>query len=268
MLELLNTRVQSKEDVEKFTTVPFIGGVGHKSSDNNAVVLSSPKSAVAESFRALRSNLYYFLGDKKNVIVLISSSISGEGKTFTTINLASVLALSGKRTLIVGADMRKPKIYGDFKLKNDRGLSSYLVGLNSFDEVVQSTGEANMDLISGGPVPPNPSELVLNGRMHEFLAEAKLRYDYIIVDSPPLAIVADAFVLNEHADHMIFVTRQDYTPKQLLKSFDEHYKSNRLKHVSLLLNDIFKSGPGYGYGYSYGYGYGYGKRKDGHGYYS
>lgn len=268
LLELLNTRIQSKEDVEKITSVPFIGGVGHKSSPDNKAVLASPKSAVSESFRALRSNLTYFLSDKQKIVVLITSSVSGEGKTFTTINLATVMALSGKRTLIVGADMRKPKLYGDFNLKNDTGLSSYLAGLKSFDDVIQQTGEANMDLVSGGPVPPNPSELVLNERMHQFFNEAKRRYDFVIVDSPPLAIVADAFVLNDHVDHMIYVIRQDYTPKQFLKSLDEHYKSGRVKNISLLLNDIFKSGPGYGYNYGYGYGYGYGKRKNGDGYYS
>lgn len=268
LLEIFNTRIQSKDDIEKFTKIPFIGGVGHKTSDDNRTVLSAPKSAVAESFRALRSNLTYFLGDRKNIVVLVTSSISGEGKTFTSINLATVLSLSGKRTLIVGADMRKPKLFNDFSLNNDIGLSSYLVGLKKFNEVVQRTGEENLDLVSGGPVPPNPSELVLGDYMKTFFIEARTKYDYIIVDSPPLALVADAFVLNDHADHMIFVTRQDYTPKQLLKSLDEHYKSGRIKNISLLLNDIFKSGPGYGYGYSYGYGYGYGKRKNGNGYYT
>lgn len=268
LLEILNTRIQSKEDIDKFTRIPFIGGVGHKISSDYKTVLAAPKSAVAESFRALRANLTYFLGERKNVIVLITSSISGEGKTFTTINLATVLALSGKNTLIVGADMRKPKLFSDFKLTNENGLSSYLVGLQTFDEVVQNTGEENLDLVSGGPVPPNPSELVLGSRMEAFFREARARYDYIIVDSPPLAIVADAFILADKADHMIFVTRQDYTPKQMLKSLDEHYKSGRIKNISLLLNDIFKSGPGYGYGYSYGYGYGYGKKKNGHGYYT
>jgi capsular exopolysaccharide synthesis family protein len=271
LMEIFNTRIQSKDDIERFTSIPFIGGVGHKTTPDNRSVLLSPKSAVAESFRALRSNLTYFLGDKQKATVLITSSISGEGKTFTTINLASVFALSGKKTLVLGADMRKPKLFGDFGLPNNTGLSTYLVGLKEFEGVVQKTAEPNLDLVSGGPVPPNPSELVLTGRMKKFFEEARQRYDYIIIDSPPLAIVADAFVLADHADHMIFVTRQDHTPKQLLKSLDEHYRNGRLKNISLLLNDIFKSGPGYGYGYSYGYGYGYGyrysKRKNGDGYY-
>lgn len=269
ILEILNVRIQSKDDIEKYTSIPFIGGVGHKAGNENNTVATAPKSAVAESFRALRSNLTYFLGDKKRAVILITSSISGEGKTFTTINLATILALSGKKTLIVGADLRKPKLFSDFNLENDKGLSSYLAGLNSFDEVLQPTGKDNLDLVSGGPVPPNPSELVLSMKMEDFLRQARERYDYVIIDSPPLAIVADAFLLADHADHMIFVTRQDYTPKSLLRSVNEYYTTGRLKNISILLNDIFKSGPGYGYGYNYGYGYGYGygKRKNGHGYY-
>lgn len=268
LLEFFNTKVQSREDIERYTSIPFIGGVGHKIGPDNRTVITSPKSAVAESFRALRSNLGYFLKDRNSAVILICSSISGEGKTFTSINLASVLALSGKRTLIVGADMRKPKIFADFGLTNEKGLSSFLISLASFDEVLQSTGTDNLFLVSGGPVPPNPSELMLAERMDEFISQAKRLFDYIIIDSPPLAIVADAFLLADKSDHMIFVTRQDYTPRQLLRSLDEYQRVGRLKNVSLLLNDIYKSGPGYGYGYYYGYGYSYGRKKDGHGYYS
>ncbi|MCZ8216822.1 MAG: capsular biosynthesis protein, partial [Cyclobacteriaceae bacterium] len=155
--EFFNTKVQSREDIERVSTIPFLGGTGHKKGINNLEVVNHPKSAIAESFRALRSNLNYFVGSKENTVILITSSISGEGKTFTSINLASVFALSGKRTLIIGADMRKPKIFEDFALQNDKGLSSLLAGMNSFDEVVQRTNLENLFLISGGPIPPNPS---------------------------------------------------------------------------------------------------------------
>jgi capsular exopolysaccharide synthesis family protein len=274
VLELLNTRIQSKEDIDNICAMPFIGGVGHKTIPDNKAVITSPKSAVAESFRALRSNLNYFLLDKRPAIILVTSSISGEGKTFTCINLATVVALSGKKTLILGADLRKPKLFNDFNLNNSVGLSSYLAGLSTFEETIQFTGQPNLYLASGGPVPPNPSELMMSARMDEFLSEAKKQFEYIIIDSPPLAIVADAYLLNEKCDHMIFVTRQDYTPKPLLRTVSDYYQSGRLKNVSILLNDIFNSGPGYGYGYTYGYGYGYGygyiygRKKNGQGYYS
>lgn len=258
LLEFLNTRIQSKEDITKMTKIPFIGGVGHKSGVDNKEVLLNSKSALAESFRALRSNLSYFLNGASGGVFLITSSVSGEGKTFTSINLASVFSLSGKRTLIVGADMRKPKLFSDFDVDNSLGLSSFLSGLSSFDEVVRQTRFQNLDLISSGPVPPNPSELLINGRIEELIEEAKKRYDFIIFDSPPLGIVSDAINLSTYASHTIFLVRQNYTPKQLLATINDHYVNNRIKNVSILLNDIYRSGYGYGYGYGTGYGYGYG----------
>lgn len=268
LLELFNSKVQSKEDVEKVSSIPFIGGVGHKSGDNNLEVLVNPKNSISESFRALRSDLNYFLGKREKAIIVITSSISGEGKTFTSINLASVISLSGKKTLIVGADMRKPKLFADFKLMNDVGLSSYLSGIMDFENIVQKTAFSNLDLVSGGPVPPNPSELLLTDRMSEFLKEAKEAYDYIIIDTPPLAIVSDAFAFSEFADHSLFVIRQNYTPISMLRSLEDAFRSGKLKNISILLNDIHISGPGYGYGYGYGYWYGYSDKKYGDGYYS
>jgi capsular exopolysaccharide synthesis family protein len=268
LLELINNKVQSKEDIERISTIPFVGGIGHKKSDNNLEVLSSPKSYIAESFRALRSNLNFFIGQQNGGVFLITSSISGEGKTFTSVNLASIFSLSGKKTLIVGADMRKPKIYQDFQLGNEKGLSTYLSGIDSFDAVVKHTSFELLDLVSGGPVPPNPSELLLNDEMRKFMTEAKLRYDFIIIDTPPLAIVSDAFVLTHYADHTLFLVRQNYTPRSLVKLAHDMFMSGKLKNISIILNDIYRTGPGYGsYGYNY-YSYGYGKRKNGYGYYT
>lgn len=270
LLEYLNIKIQSKEEIEKITSIPFIGGIGHKNTDDNLAVKSAPKSQLAESFRALRSNLSYFVKGKGNVTLLVTSSISGEGKTFTSINLATVLAFSGKKTLIVGADMRRPKIFGDFNLPNTLGLSSYLAGLNSFDEVVQKTNIDFLDIVSAGPIPPNPSELILGALTDQFFEQAKKDYDYVIVDTPPLAIVSDAFVLANHCNHVLFIARQNYTPKHMIKSVHEFYQSGRISNMSILLNDIYKSGIGYGYGYesSYGYGFGYGSIKNGYGYYA
>jgi capsular exopolysaccharide synthesis family protein len=271
LFELLNTKVQSKEDIEKMSAIPFLGGVGH-SVGQTLAVKAKPKSAVAESFRALRSNLNFFTGNKPKQIFMVSSSISGEGKTFTTINLATVFALSGKRTLIVGADMRRPKIFEDFGRTNQLGLSTYLSGLSEFNDVVQDTEIENLFFISGGPVPPNPSELLLTDRFEAFIKIASEQFDYIIIDTPPLALVTDAFVISKFVDHTVFVLRQNYSPKAFIRSIDEFYKSGKLVNMSILLNDIYKSGLGYGYGqeyaYQYGYGYGYGiKKRGGNGYY-
>ncbi len=258
LLELGNTRVQSREDVEQICTIPFIGGVGHKQSDDNLVVQKRPKSAVSESFRSLRSNLNYFSGNEDHKVFMVTSSISGEGKTFTSLNLATVLALSNKKTLIIGADMRKPRIFSDLGLTNDVGLSSYLSGIAPLEEAVQKTNIENLYMISGGPVPPNPAELMLRPLMDKMMEELRLEFDFIILDTPPVALVTDAFVLSKYADHSLFLVRQNYTPRMVLHTIQDYYQDNRIKNISILLNDIYKSGLGYGYGYGYGYSYGYG----------
>lgn len=276
LIEVLNTRVQSRDDVERITNIPFLGGIGHKQTDSNLVVYEKPKSAIAESFRALRSNLNYFTAGKDRKVFMITSSISGEGKTFTTINLATILAISGKRTLIIGADLRKPKIFDDFGLANERGLSTYLSGLHNIEDVIQRTHVDHLDVISGGPVPPNPSELILNDRMDTLMKTLIDRYEFILLDTPPLALITDGLVLAKYADHTIYLVRQNYTPKGMLHSMDELYQQGKLRNMSLVLNDVYRSGPGYGYGnygyghYGYGYGYGYGSKdgSDKSGYYS
>jgi capsular exopolysaccharide synthesis family protein len=271
LFELINNKVQSKEDIDKVTTIPFIGGVGHNTSKTSLAVMEKPKSGLAESFRALRSNLNFFTGSESKKVFMVSSSISGEGKTFTTINLATVFAMSGKKTLIVGADMRRPKIFQDFNRSNDIGLSTYLSGISTFDEVIQDTEITNLFLVSGGPVPPNPSELLLTNKFELFIKRALEVYDFVLIDTPPLALVTDAFVMSKFADHTVFVMRQNYSPKEFVHSIDEYYRSGKITNISILLNDIYKSGLGYGYGqsytYQYGYGYGYGSY-GGYGYYS
>ena len=258
VLEVLNNKIQSREDIEKITNIPFVGGIGHKKQNNNLVVFEQPKSAIAESFRALRSNLNFFTNGKSKKVFMITSSISGEGKTFTTINLATVLAWSGKATCVIGADMRRPKMFKEFNLDNETGLSTYLSGMSSFEETIHPTQITNLWLIGSGPVPPNPSELLLNERMAKLIQLASERFDYIVIDTPPVGLVTDALVLSPFADHSIFLARQNYTPKQMLRTIDDFYKKGTLKNMSILLNDIYKSGPGYGYGANYTYGYGYG----------
>jgi len=266
LFELINNKVQSKEDIDKVTSIPFVGGVGHNTSGINLTVKEKPKSGLAESFRALRSNLNFFTGNQTKKVFMVSSSISGEGKTFTTINLATVFALSGKKTLIVGADMRRPRIFQDFKRNNDQGLSTYLSGISTFEEVIQTTDIDNLFLVSGGPVPPNPSELLLTNKFEEFIKKALEVYEFVLIDTPPLALVTDAFVMSKFVDHTVFVMRQNYSPKEFVRSIDDYYKSGKIKNISILLNDIYKSGLGYGYGqnydYSFHYGYSYGSKKD------
>jgi capsular exopolysaccharide synthesis family protein len=251
LLELANVKVQSRGDIEKITSMPVLAGVGHKEGKSDLEVLGNPKGFMAESFRSLRSDLSYFLGKRDRAVIMVTSSISGEGKTFTSINLSSVLSLSGRKTLLVGADMRKPRLYGDFGLRNDVGLSSYLAGMTDFVSVVQESGYPGLDLVTGGPVPPNPSELLIGGRLGAFLAEARARYDFVVIDTPPILIVSDAFAISDHADHSLFVVRQRYTPKPMLRTVDGFHRVGKLRNVSVVLNDVHNTGLG-SYGYEYG----------------
>ena len=193
----LNNKIQSISMLEGLTKIPVLGAVGHNNKNTNLTVAKHPKSAASENFRALRSNLKFMgaesSGSEKGVAILITSSIGGEGKTYNSINLASAIALSNQRTVLVGLDLRKPKIYNDFDLSNEKGVSSYLAGRDSLDEIIQTTSIKNLDLISAGPVPPNPSELILGERCVSMMETLKEKYDYIIFDTPPVGLVADAF---------------------------------------------------------------------------
>ncbi len=259
-IEFLDNRIQSKEDIERLVDVPIIGGIGHNKIENNLVVHKKSKSSVAESFRSLRSNLNFFTNSQEKSVFLVTSSISGEGKTFTTINLATVLGMSGKRVLIIGADMRRPRLFDDFGLDNAKGLSNVLSGQLKLEAAIQSTTLEGIDLISGGPVPPNPSELLMSNQMDNIISLLLKKYDYIVLDTPPIGLVTDAFILSKFSDHMLFLVRQSYTPKQAVKTLQEFYQNGKIQNVSILFNDIKKVGPGYGYGYGYNYGYGYGYR--------
>lgn len=247
-----------KGDVESITSIPIIGTVGHVQTDSNLVILNQPKSIVSESFRAIRTNINYLTKEKKSFTVLITSSISGEGKTFCSINLASAYSLTGKKTLLIGGDLRKPKIFDDFGLKNALGLSSFLIGKNSLAEVTQATQKENLFLISSGPVPPNPSELIETDKMLALFEEAKKIYDVIIIDTPPIGLVTDALILTKYADVNLYVIRQHYTRKSQLELINQLYSDKKIVDLGIIVNDLKEQKIGYKYGYSYGYGYGYG----------
>jgi capsular exopolysaccharide synthesis family protein len=266
LMEVLNNKIQSKDDIDGLTKIPLIGTVGHVESKDTFVVAEKPRSAVAESFRSIRSNLNYFTDKSDHKVFMITSSVSGEGKTFTTINLATIIAFSGKKTVIIGADLRRPRIYGDFDLSNDFGLSTYLSGGMNADEIVQETKIENLFLISAGPVPPNPSELLMKVEMEDLLNKLKTEFDYVIIDTPPVGLVTDAFILSAYADHSLFMTRQNFTPKAAITSINELFEQQKIEHVSIVFNDLKNMRPGYGYANGYGYGYGYGA-KNGDGYY-
>ncbi|MFB0903943.1 MAG: polysaccharide biosynthesis tyrosine autokinase [Nonlabens sp.] len=254
LLTLIDNFIHTAKDIEKLSRIPLIGVIGKTSHATNLIVKDKPKSTIAESFRGIRSSLHFIYNQDSlygSRTIMITSSVSGEGKTFTSINLATVFALSGKRTILVGMDLRKPKIFDDFNIENDLGVSNYLVNDCSLNQVIRPTGIENLDVLLSGPVPPNPSELIMTRRCGEMIDQLKKDYDYIILDTPPLGLVADALEIAKHADATLYVVRQGYTKKGMLDVVNEKFNRKELKNISFVLNYLNQRGT-YGYGYGYG----------------
>ena len=246
-----NDRIRYKDEVLALSNIPFLGIIGHNTSKSNLIVSEKPRSAVAESFRSVRSNLQFFSSEKDNSCktFLLTSSVSGEGKTFCSANLGIVYAFSGKKTLILGGDLRKPRVFEGFNKNNELGLSNFLIGQARLEDVIQETSIPNLFLITGGLIPPNPSELLMSEQMKELMQSLKEQFDIIILDSPPIGLVTDAMVLLPFADHTIFLVRQNYTTAANIQSLQEMYEGGKINNISILYNDQKVSRYGYGYGY-------------------
>ncbi|WP_340063737.1 GumC family protein [Ascidiimonas aurantiaca] len=261
-ISFIDTSIRDPQEIERLSSLPVLGVVGRSYSKGNLAVLEKPRSAVSEAFRSIRSSLQYFYRSRSlegSKIIMITSSISGEGKTFCSINIASVFALSNKKTVLVGLDLRKPRIFDDFKIVNSKGVVNYLIGEQALDNIVQHTRFDNLDVITSGPVPPNPSELLISERMTTFINELKDNYEYIILDTPPLGLVSDALGISMFADASLYVVRQGKTRKGMLQVINDKYRKGEVKNISFVLNDYrHKSQYAKGHGYAYGYGYGYG----------
>jgi succinoglycan biosynthesis transport protein ExoP len=254
---ILDTNILNTEDIIKLTNIPIIGLIGFKNTETNLSVYEKPKSPLAESFRSIRSSLQYLYKKQLNEgakTLMITSSIGGEGKTFCTINLATIFALSEKKTVVVGLDLRKPKIFDDFQLDNSIGVTNYLINQNNLDEIINKTNIQFLDIITSGPIPPNPSELIMTQKMKDLINELKSRYDYILLDTPPVGLVADAVELSDFADLSLYIVRQNHTKKDMLKLLNKKIERGELKNISIIFNG-FKNNAKYGFSYGYGYGY-------------
>jgi capsular exopolysaccharide synthesis family protein len=261
VIDYLNNKIIDKKDVEKRTSSPIVGYISHNGLKTEIPVVENPGSTLSESFRSLRTNLKYFLKKTECPVISVSSTITAEGKTFISANLAVILAMSGKKVLLVGLDLRKPRIHRIFGVDTESGLSSYLIGETAFDDVVIKTDVDNLWYAHSGPVPPNPAELIESDEMIGFIEKAKKKFDYIILDTPPVAIVTDALLVAPFTDIYLFVVRQRYSSKNTLDLIEDLCKNENVKSLGIVVNDINLSGYyGYGlrYGYSLGYGYNYG----------
>ena len=256
--DFFNVSINDRKDVEKLTSFPIIGQVALSNSKDPLVVVNSPKSPIAESFRSIRTNIEFLTQGKAKSTILVTGDMQSIGKTFNSINVASIYALYGKKTVLLGFDMRKPKLFKEFGLNNNIGLSSFLSNKESFDSIIQSTSAIpSLDIITSGPIPPNPAELIASDKCQELFDLLKERYDYIIIDTPPVGLVTDAFLLMKFSDVNLFIVRQGVTNKNIFGSIIKDLEKRNL-NISLVINGIqTNKGYGYGYGKKYGYGYGY-----------
>lgn len=259
IFDLMNNKIIGKHDIERLTKTPIIGYISHSDYHVEDPVAEKPGSTLAESFRAVRTSLAFYSGQKKCPVIVVSSPISGEGKTFVSVNLATIISMMNKKVLIVGLDLRKPRVHAILNAGNGHGMSQYLSGNATFQEVIVPTRIENLWFAPSGPVPPNPAELIGSPKMTEFIARAREEFDTIIVDTPPVGIVTDALLLSQLADVTLFVVRQRYTTRGSVQLLDEIYRKGEMSNVAILVNDISVSGY-YGYGLRYGYSLGYGHR--------
>jgi capsular exopolysaccharide synthesis family protein len=258
-IEIFNDKVNSRHDIEKATSVAIVGEVGHSYLDDKMVVKPNNRSIVAEQFRIIRSNLQYVMTNTKKPVILVTSSFSGEGKSFISTNLGAVMALANKKTIILEFDIRKPKVLSHLGIPKKPGITNYLLGTVTLEQLpIPVPGYENLYVLACGPIPPNPSELLLEPKIAEIFAYLKENFDVIIVDSAPVGMVSDAMTLSAFADSTLYITRQGHTYKKQITLLDEFHTQRKLPKMSIILNDV-KLTTGYGYyGYGrYGYGYGY-----------
>lgn len=257
--EVLNDKITTRHDIEKNTTTPILGEVGHSYSDNVLVVNKNTRSMIAEQFRIIRSNLQFIIGKIEKPVIMVTSSFSGEGKSFASTNLAAAIALTGKKTIILEFDIRKPKILSGLKMSRRHGITNFIVQKESLENLIAPVpGVENLFVLGCGPVPPNPAELLLEPAVAEMFDYLKKNFDVVIVDTAPVGMVSDAMTLGKFADCTLYLTRQGHTFKKQILLIDDFHKEKKLPKISIIINDV-KLKPGYGYyGYGrYGYGYGY-----------
>ena len=253
---LFTTKFSTQDELQELCKSPVLGEICHNRHNESLVVKPDKTSSIVELFRLLRNNVQFLMTKKDDKVVLVTSSISGEGKSFISANLASSFALLGKKTALVGMDIRSPQLAKMLDIKDAPGVSNFLSNSDiGFDAIVQQVPDVeNLNVIVAGPVPPNPSELLLGDRTSQLFDQLRENFDIIIIDSAPIAMVSDTFSLAKFGDATLFVTRANHTKRRLIKYFNEVVARDQFHNAAIVLND---SNPRL----SAGYGYGYGKEK-------
>lgn len=262
---LLNTKIENKEQIQKVLgDIPIVAEIPQLDKNSTDLIQPNDRTVLAEAFRILRTNINYFKPKNKEKgegqIIYVTSTTKGEGKTFTAVNLAVTLASTNKKVILIGSDLRNPQLHRYLNMdKNTQGVSSYL-----YDDTVQFSdlilkdplNYGYLDIILSGNIPPNPAELLLNGRYEELLNEAKQTHDYVIIDTAPTILVTDTLLISSLADITVYMTRANVTEQKLLGHIQELHKKEKLNNIGIVINGLDEKGR---YGYNYGYGYGYGE---------
>ena len=259
MKDLFTTKFSNQEELEEISQVPFIGHIHHNRHNAQLVVKDGKTSSIVELFRYIRNNLQFLLNKEEDKVILVTSSVSGEGKSFISTNIASSFALLGRRVALVGMDIRSPKLAQMLDLNEMPGVTSYLSQSNvTLDQIAQPCKEVKgLDVFVGGAIPPNPSELLLGDRVKDFFRDLREQYDVIIVDSAPVAQVSDSFALDKYSNATVYVTRANYTKRTLIKFMNRIAANKQLKNMCVVLNDTKPSNDN-----TYGYGIGNSKDND------
>jgi len=249
--------IHNENELKKLlpSTVGIIGVVPNvQKNETNSILLvhKKPKSILAETYRNIRTNLQFILNQNQSNVIAISSSVSGEGKTFVALNLAGIFSMSGKKVIVLDLDLRKPKLHLGFNAENTNGMSTILAGKENWQDCVQNSELENLQFISAGVIPPNPSELIINGKIDEIVTELKQHYDIIIIDNPPVGIVSDGVKILNNADCALYVFRANYSKRMFANRVRELLNEDKVKHLYTILNGADLNKHSYGYGYGYG----------------
>lgn len=259
LLNLFDTKIHTKQNIEEQLSVPFLGDVPKSDSKEKVIIGNDVRSSAAEAFRLIRTNLDFMLASnrKQSKSIFVTSTTSGEGKSFISINLAATLALSGKRVLLMGMDLRAPKVTEYLGVPKRKGITNYITDedIHLEDLIFNISEIKGLDIIASGVIPPNPAELLMTKRVDNLFTIVKQEYDIVVVDTAPVNLVTDTLLIGKYADMFMYVVRANYLDKRLLAVPQELYNEKKLPNMAIVLNDTDpKRSYGYGYG---GYGYGY-----------
>ncbi len=236
---MFDNKLKSRDDFAHHTTIPFYGIVPHEKTTNQLFVLEDQQSVASEAMRLIRTNLEFVSAKHKSKVIVVTSTVPGEGKTTTATNLAAVFGMSDKKSIVISLDMRRPMLHRVFALTNKVGMSTVLSGNSELKEVIWEHKKIkNLDIITSGPIPPNPSELMQAGHLERVIEELRANYDYIIIDAPPMGALTDAILLMKLADISLVVFRSEYSEKEYLKSLEDMIQTYEISNVGIVLNDV------------------------------